>query len=183
MKGTLVILSGPSGVGKDTVLDLWQERNPRIVRVVATTTRAPRPGERDTIDYTFVAPEEFHALASQGEFLEHKEVHGNFYATPASQVVALEEAGKVAVLKIDTEGALEVMAKRPDALTIMLLPPSFEELERRIRTRGSDSPEQIERRLHNARQEMDAAPHYKIQIINHDVEAVLAELERLVAAF
>ncbi|MBL8048911.1 MAG: guanylate kinase [Chthonomonas sp.] len=180
MSGRLLILSGPSGVGKDTVLDLWQARNPRVVRVVAHTTRAPRVGERDGLDYTFLDVPTFLDRADAGKYLEFKHVHGNYYGTPLDHLEQLLAADKVAVLKIDVQGAIEVMELRPDALTVMLLPPSFEELERRIRARGTDSAEVIERRLVGARAELDEAPRYQHQLVNHEVEDVLAALDELI---
>lgn len=178
--GKLLILSGPSGVGKDTILDRWQDQNPRVVRVVAHTTRKPRAGERNEIDYTFLDEATFLQRAQAGQYLEFKNVHGNYYATPLDDLERLLAAGKVAVLKIDVQGALDVMKLRPDAVTVILLPPSFGELERRIRSRGTDSFEVIERRLAGARAELNQAPHYQHQIVNHDVDEVLAVLENLV---
>lgn len=179
-RGKLLILSGPSGVGKDTILDLWQAQNPRVVRVVAHTTRKPRAGERNGFDYTFLDEATFLQRAEAGQYLEYKNVHGNYYATPLDHLERLLEDGKVAVLKIDVQGAIDVMKLRPDALTVILLPPSFDELERRIRSRGTDSAEVIQRRLDGARAEIDQAPHYQHQIVNHDVDDVLALLENLV---
>lgn len=180
MSGRLLILSGPSGVGKDTVLDLWQARNPRVVRVVAHTTRAPRTGERDGLDYMFLDVPAFLARAEAGKYLEFKHVHGNYYGTPLDHLEVLLSQGKVAVLKIDVQGAVEVMGLRDDALSVMILPPSFEELERRIRARGTDSAEVIERRLAGAQAELDMAPHYQYRVVNTDVEEVLRFLEDLV---
>ncbi len=180
--GRLVILSGPSGVGKDTVIDAWRAADPRVERVVATCTRPPRTGERDGVDYDFVSPEEFHRRAEAGAFLEHKEVHGNWYATPVAGVESRLAEGKVAVLKIDVQGALDVMERRPDALTVFLLPPSLEELEARIRGRGQDDEAAIERRLATARWELDQAGRYQHRIVNDEVPRVVEELRRIVGA-
>lgn len=181
MGGKLVILSGPSGVGKDTVLAGWSKQDPRVVRVVAYTTRTTRPGEVDGVDYHFVDRETFLRLAAEGAFLEHKEVHGNLYATPKKDMEALLDAGKIAVLKIDVQGALSAMALRPDATTIFLLPPSIEELERRIRGRASDDEATIQRRLASAKTELGFADRYQHRVVNADLERTIAEVARLVA--
>ncbi|HRJ26783.1 MAG TPA: guanylate kinase [Fimbriimonadaceae bacterium] len=181
MTGRLVVLSGPSGVGKDTVLNRWQERNPRVSRVVACTTRPPRTGEVDGVDYTFLSREEFLQRAAEGAFLEFKEVHGNFYATPLAAMEQMLSEGRIVVLKIDVQGALDVMKLRPDAVTILLLPPSQEECERRIRARATDSDEVILRRLENMRFELAQAPHYQHTVVNDDLERCVDEIEALIA--
>jgi guanylate kinase len=179
-QGRLVILSGPSGVGKDTVINAWQARNPDVARVVAYTTRDPRPGELDGMDYNFVSRELFHAKAADGDFLEFKEVHGNFYATPLSDMDAMLEDGKIAILKIDVQGALTAMELRSDALTVFLMPPSVEELEARIRGRGTEDDATIAKRLKNAHDEMSVRDRYQHIVVNQDVEDTVDILERLV---
>lgn len=181
MSGRLVILSGPSGVGKDTVIDAWKKVNPNVQRVVAYTTRAPREGEIDGRDYHFVSVAAFQELAEEGAFLEHKEVHGNYYATPLRDMQAMLDEGKIAILKIDVQGALTAMALRPDAVTTFLLPPSWEVLEQRIRGRGTDDAATIAKRLVNAREEMEFADRYQHQIVNDDLDKVVTELEAVVA--
>ena len=175
--GNLVILSGPSGVGKDTVIDAWRDRDPRVRRVVAYTTRAPRPGEVDGVDYHFVPVERFLEHAAAGDFLEYKEVHGNHYATPLRDMERMIADGLIAILKIDVQGAHAAMELRPDAVTIFILPPSEEELEARIRGRGSDSEEVICRRLENARAELALASRYQHRLVNQTVDGVVDELE------
>ncbi|MEQ1820899.1 MAG: guanylate kinase [Fimbriimonadaceae bacterium] len=177
MNGKLVIFSGPSGVGKDTLLDAWHEANPKVTRVVAYTSRAPREGEVDGVSYHFVSREEFTRKVEHGDFLEYKEVHGNLYATPLADMERMLEAGLIAVLKIDVQGALTVMELRPDAITIFVQPPSWEELERRIRVRGLDDPATIEKRLMNARDEVAHAGAYQHQITNDSIERAVRELE------
>lgn len=177
-----MILSGPSGVGKDTVLEAWTRLNPRVRRVVAYTTRPPRPGERDGVDYNFVPIGRFEEMAARGDFLEHKEVHGNFYATPLRDMEAMLEEGLIAVLKIDVQGALVAMGARPDALSVFVLPPSERELERRIRARGSDSEADIELRLSHARAEMELASRYRHRVVNVDSAKTARELDALVGA-
>ena len=180
--GKLVILSGPSGVGKDTVIDAWSAVNPRVRRVVAYTTRAPRVGEVDGVDYHFVTVHRFTELADQGAFLEFKEVHGNFYATPLYDMEGMLMQGLIAILKIDVQGALSAMELRPDALTVFLMPPSVDELENRIRGRGTDDPATIEKRLLNAREEIALASHYQWRIVNEEVSQVVKDLEVVVNA-
>ena len=180
MKGRIVILSGPSGVGKDTVIDRWREIDHRVHRVVAFTTREPRPADRNGFEYHFVTATTFHMMAAAGNFLEWKEVHGNFYATPLREMEKILEADCVAVLKIDVQGAMEAMVKRPEAISIMLLPPSWEELERRIRARGTDSLATIEKRLQNAREEIAQADKYQHQVVNDDLERCVAEIVEIV---
>ena len=179
-RGRLVILSGPSGVGKDTVIDAWRARNPHVQRVVAYTTRMPREGELEGRDYHFVSVPEFEFMAKQGAFLEHKLVHGNYYATPIHGMESLLDEGNIAILKIDVQGALTAMSLRPDALTVMLAPPSWEELERRIRKRGTEDEADIQERLMNAREELALADRYQHQIVNDGVERTVDILEGLV---
>lgn len=180
MSGKLVILSGPSGVGKDTIIDAWSAVNPKVQRVVAYTTRNPREGEEDGRDYNFVPVPSFLDMAERGEFLEFKEVHGNWYATPLKDMEDLLESGKVAILKIDVQGALHAMSLRKDALTVFILPPSMEELESRIRGRGTEDEEVIEKRLRNAKEEIAVATKYQHRIVNVDVDMTVAMLERIV---
>jgi guanylate kinase len=176
-----VILSGPSGVGKDTVLVAWQRANPRVHKVVSYTTRAPRTGEVDGVDYNFVDVPKFHEMARHGAFLEHKEVHGNYYATPMKDMDRMLKEGKTAVLKIDVQGAMTAMALRSSAITVFLLPPSWQELERRIRGRATDSESEIMRRLENAKFEMRCAERYQHCIVNDDLNRVVAQLEAIIA--
>ncbi len=180
-RGRLVILSGPSGVGKDTVINAWQARNPDVARVVAYTTRDPRPGELDGLDYNFVSREIFEAKAADGDFLEFKEVHGNFYATPLKDMEAMLSEGMIAILKIDVQGALTAMELRSDALTVFLMPPSVDELEGRIRGRGTEDDATIAKRLKNAHDEMAVRDRYQHIVVNQDVEDTVDTLERLVS--
>ncbi|MFI5387271.1 MAG: guanylate kinase [Fimbriimonadales bacterium] len=181
MSGHLVILSGPSGVGKDTVIDAWSKRDHRVARVVAYTTRPRRLSELDGADYHFVTPGKFKELIDGGAFLEFKEVFGNLYGTPLRDMEEMLAAGKVAVLKIDVQGALTVMNLRPDALSVFLMPPSVSELDRRIHERATDPPEVIERRLQTARDEIALAPEYQHVIVNRQVDEVVETLEALVS--
>ena len=177
--GRLVILSGPSGVGKDTVIDAWRLADPRVERVVAYATRPPRVGEVDGIDYRFVSVEEFKRIADAGGFLEYKKVFENSYATPAQDPDRIIGEGRIAVLKIDVQGALAVMPIRPEAISIFLLPPSEEILKGRIEGRKTDSPDVIARRLQEAKNEIALAGHYKFQIVNESVADVVKQLQEL----
>jgi len=179
-KGRLVILSGPSGVGKDTLIETWSRRNPRVKRVVAYTTRPPRDGEVDGVDYNFVTVPSFTLMVEEGHFLEWKIVHGNYYATPLTAMEQLLAEGCIAILKIDVHGAISAMDLRPDATSIFVLPPSWEELERRIRSRALDSEGAIEKRLQNARDEMALADRYQHRIVNAELETAIRELEAIV---
>lgn len=182
MSGRVVILSGPSGVGKDTVIDAWRRVNPAVKRVIAYTTRAPRPGETNGVDYHFVSVDRFMEHAAAGDFLEYKEVHGNHYATPLRDLEQMIADGKIAILKIDVQGALTAMELLPDALSVFLLPPDADELARRIRERGTDGHDAISKRLENAAWEISLADRYGHRVVNHEVGAVVRELESLVAA-
>lgn len=174
-----MIISGPSGVGKDTVIDAWTGVDPEVVRVVSCTTRKPRPGEVDGVDYIFMETEEFEAQTKNDFFLEYKKVHDKYYGTPLSQVENLLASGKTAILKIDVQGALEVISKRPDAVSVFLLPPSHQELERRLSSRQTENAAELALRLETARKEMEIAPQYDFQIVNETVDETIAQLAHI----
>lgn len=178
--GKLVVLSGPAGVGKDTVLNEWIARNPRIVRVVTYTTRQPRNGEQNGIDYHFVSHDRFHELAAQNHFLEHKEYNGNFYATPLTDMEEILAKGSVAVLKIEVKGAMEVRKLRKDALLIFLMPPDLKTLEHRIRSRATEDEETILKRLRIAHDEIERAEYYDFLVVNNDLDQCVNELNRVI---
>ena len=178
----IVILSGPSGVGKDTIIDRWMERNPRVERVVAACTREPREGEVDGEHYHFMSLEGFKSAAAAGRFLEFKEVHGNWYATPWSGVEAILDRGGIAVLKSDVQGAREVLRANPHIVSVFLLPPNMQELENRIRGRNTDEESAIAKRLQNARDEIVASEFYHFRLVNDHVDRVVDVLEAIVAS-
>lgn len=179
MKGRAIILSGPSGVGKDTLFRRWKELDSRLAKVITCTTRAPRDGEEDGRDYHFLSQAEFDQMVNDGELLEHKFVHGNWYGTPRAGVESLVDAGYLTVLMIDVQGALEMMRNHPEITGVFILPPTMEELERRITDRGTEGRTALLERLENAKTEVAAAAHYAHQVVNHDVESAVAELRRL----
>ena len=174
-----MIVSGPSGVGKDTLLDAWMERDPSVQRVVSCTTREPRKGEVGGRDYFFLSFDEFKERVAQDRFLEHKHVHGQYYGTPRDQVDRMLATGLTAVLKIDVQGAISVMGLVPAAVTVFILPPSMEDLEDRLRNRGTESEEKIQLRLENARQEIALAERYQHRIVNDEIGRAVAELEKI----
>ena len=169
----LVIISGPSGVGKDTILRALKKRHPDRPRhfVVTYKTRARRPAETDGVDYHFIAAEEFARMREQGDFLEATEVHGHWAGTPRDQVGRALEAGLDAVLKIDVQGADTVKQQVPDALRIFVAPPSLEELVGRLRHRGTETPAEQERRRRDAASELAHQPDYDYVVVNETDKA------------
>ena len=166
-KGICFVLSGPSGVGKDTVLKYLKEDFP-INKVVTATTRSPREGEREGVDYDFMTEEEFLTKVRENYFLEYASFSGNYYGTPIKNVEKLINVGKAALLKIEVQGAVNVKKVLPDTLMIFLAPPSMEFLEERLRGRGTDSEEDIEKRLKTAKTELEYIKFYDYLIINED---------------
>jgi len=180
--GLLLVLSGPSGVGKDAVLAELEKIYPSVRRCVTVTTRPPRENERNGVDYTFVSAGEFRRRAEEGAFLEYAEVHGYLYGTPRQWVEDQLSKGIDVVLKIDVQGGLNVKQVKPEAILIFLVPPSLEELERRLRSRNSESEESITRRLLNARKELEQIPHYDYMIENSSIEHAAEELKAVIVA-
>lgn len=178
MTGRLIVLSGPSGVGKSTVIKELRKARPDIWISVSATTRKPRPGEIDGVHYFFLSDEEFDAWIAQDRFLEWANFAGYRYGTPVEPVKERIGAGSSALLEIDLQGARQVRAAMPEARMIFLAPPSFEELERRLIGRGTESPEASQARLAAARAELAAQSEFDEVLINSSVEEVL---ERLVA--
>ncbi len=175
-------MSGPSGAGKTSVMQCVYRRCPvPLVRSVSATTRPPRPGERDGVDYCFLTAEQFRARQERAEFIESFEVFGQgyWYGTLRSTVAAGLEAGKWVVLEIDVQGAERVMQRYADAVTIFLEPGSLAELERRLRGRGTESEEAIERRLKVARRELAAADGYRYRVVNDDRDQAVREISDL----
>ena len=170
-RGRLVVISGPSGAGKTTVVrDVFAGAPVPLVPSISATTRAPRPGEVDGVAYHFLSSEEFANRRKRGEFLECFEVfgRGEWYGTLLAEVTPSLEAGKWVLLEIDVQGALSVVERFPDAITIFLQPPSLDVLEKRLRGRRTESEEAIQRRLAQARHELELAPCYRYQVTNEE---------------
>lgn len=180
--GKLIVLSGPSGAGKTTLRDrLLQLVAGKVERSVSATTRRPRPGERDGVDYHFLSGEEFQRRQAAGEFLECAEVYpGLWYGTPQSEVAPRLAAGKSVVLEIDVAGCRQVLRYDPSAVTIFVRPVSLEELERRLRARQTEDEASLTRRLATARAEMEAATAYQYHVVNDNLDRAAAELEDIV---
>lgn len=182
VKPRLLIISGPSGAGKSTVVRALLTAHPDLLqRSVSATTRAPRQGEVPGVDYQFWTKEEFQKHRDLGAFLEFKEVfgRGDWYGTLRREVVEGNRAGRRVLLEIDVEGMKEVLKQDVDAITVFLHPGSMEELERRLRLRGTDTPESIERRLEVAKREMDSQSLYQYEVINVDKDQAIAEIRDL----
>lgn len=180
-KGLLIILSGPSGVGKGTVREeLFKDESLNLAYSISMTTRKPRPAERDGIDYFFVEENEFVEKIEKEELLEYAKFVGNYYGTPKFYVEQLLNEGKNVVLEIEVQGALQVMAKCPEALTIFLVPPSFEELERRIRGRRTEAEEVVRERLNKARKEIATKDEYKYVVENDDVLVAKQKIAQII---
>lgn len=178
LSGKLIILSGPSGVGKTTIVHGLFARCTQLKSSVSATTRSPRPGEVDGQDYYFLSPEEFARRRAAGEFLECFEVFGRgyWYGTLRSEVTPRLAAGEWVLLEIDVEGALTVLESYPEAVTIFVAPETIEELERRLRGRGTESPAAIERRLEVARRELTFADRYRYRVTNDTVEDAIEQI-------
>lgn len=180
MSGQLIVFTGPSGVGKGTLLHRLLEHHPDIQLSISATTRQPRPGEVHGKHYYFVPRAEFETMVQQGQLLEWAEFAGNYYGTPRQPLDALMAEGHVVILEIELEGARQVRHSLPTARQIFVLPPSVAELEVRIRERGQDSEAAIAKRLARAQVEITAADEFDIQIINDDLDRALIELEQAV---
>ena len=181
-RGILIVLSAPSGCGKSTIVSGLLQKRGKLKFSVSATTRAPREGEVDGKDYFFVSREKFAEMVENGEFLEHAQYVENRYGTPRGPVERELDAGNDVLLDIEIQGAFQVRAQRPDTLMVFLLPPSFEELEKRLVLRGKDSPEVIRRRLEVARRECLEAEKYDYRIVNDDVERAVNEFNNIIEA-
>lgn len=181
-QGTLFVVSAPSGAGKHTVLTKVLEADSGIEHAISATTRAPRPGEVDGKDYFFLGEEEFRRRAAAGDFVEWAEVHGNLYGTLREELEVRLATKKDVVLELDVQGMRNIRALRNDVTTIFLMPPSFGDLEKRIRARGANDEASIAVRLRNARIEMAARDEYDYCVINDEVDRAAAAVRAIVAA-
>ena len=181
-KGKTFIISGPSGVGKSTVLSALLEKRPNVYFSVSATTRDPRPGELDGIHYHFMDVDSFRKWIAMDQFLEYAEYVGNFYGTPKRFVDEAMDQGKDVILDIEVQGAIQVTSKRPDTVRIFIAPPSWAELERRLTERGTDSKDKIQKRLLRAKVEFQTAHTYDYFAINDTVENAVKELDAIMTA-
>ncbi len=181
-RGMLIVVSSPSGGGKGTLIDRARKDVPNLSYSVSYTTRSPRPGEVNGREYFFVSRAEFEVMIAAGHFLEWAWVHGNLYGTSRDQVMQEIAAGRDIILEIDVQGATSVRGLMTDAVCIFILPPSFEILRQRLITRGTDSPEDLERRLRGAPAEVEHYKDFQYVIINDDLERASAQLSAIIYA-
>jgi guanylate kinase len=178
----LVVVTGPSGVGKDTVLSRLKALHRPYHFAVTATTRPPRPEETDGVDYSFLSDQHYDEMLAQGEFLENATVYDYRYGVPKPPIREALTAGKDVVVRTDIQGARYIKSVCPGAVTVFLLPPSWDELEWRLRSRATDTPEQLDLRLRTARDEMAAADEFDHTVVNDDLNACVDEIERIFAA-
>ncbi|MGH8118949.1 MAG: guanylate kinase [Rhodanobacteraceae bacterium] len=180
--GRLFIVAAPSGAGKSTLVNALLEREPGVVLSISHTTRAPRPGDRDGVQYHFVDRATFERMVAHGDFLEHAEVFGNGYGTSRDAVEPILRAGRDVLLEIDWQGAAQVRRALPECVSIFILPPSRAELERRLRARATDDAPTIEKRLAASREEIAHAGDFDCIVVNDDFDDALAALQGIVRA-
>lgn len=181
-QGLLVIFSGPSGSGKGTVLRSLLSGRSDIVLSISATTRQPRPGEQDGLDYFFHTRETFEQLIREDQLLEHAEYSGNYYGTPAPFIQSQRKQGRHVLLEIEVQGALQVMQRCPDAVSIFLAPPSLKVLEERLRGRGTESEKVVCRRMEAARWELTHMDRYQYVVVNREVEQAAADVDSILHA-
>ncbi|HID95960.1 MAG TPA: guanylate kinase [Candidatus Latescibacteria bacterium] len=181
-RGFIVVFSAPSGTGKTSILKEVLSRNKEAVYSISVTTRSKRPEELDGKDYHFVSKEEFKKKIERGEFAEWAEVHGSLYGTLRENLTQASEQGKIVIVDADTQGAMQIKKRFPDSVTIFIAPPSIESLEQRLRRRGTDSQEAIERRLADAPGELGKIPEYDYLIVNEDIDRSVGEVLAILEA-
>jgi len=175
--GKLFVITGPSGVGKGTILEKFFHNNKNIIYSISETTRKPRPGEVHGVNYFFVSKEDFEVSIQNDEFLEWAKYSDNYYGTKKNFVLKALSQGADVLLEIETQGAKKIMEKFPDCITIFFTPPNFDELEKRLRGRNTEDEEAIQKRLHKVKEELKLAPHYKYVIENDKIENALNKLQ------
>ncbi|MFS0727759.1 guanylate kinase [Paenibacillus sp. 1P07SE] len=181
-KGLLIVLSGPSGVGKGTVCSVLRHKMPELIYSVSATTRAPREGEVDGINYFFRSREQFQDMIARDALLEYAEYVGNYYGTPRDFVEKTIASGKDIILEIEVQGALKVKEKFPDGVFVFLMPPSLDELKQRITGRGTETDELIDHRMSVAVEEMNLLRHYDYAVTNDQIEAACSRIQSIVTA-
>ena len=181
-RGKTFIIAGPSGVGKGTIIKKLFESRDNLYFSVSATTRPPRPGEVDGVDYHFITREQFVEWINRNAFLEHAEFVGNLYGTPKKYVDEAMERGQDVILDIEVQGAEQVHRQRPEVVRIFIAPPSWAELERRLTTRGTEDPEKVQKRLSRSREEFLLARYYDYLVINNDLEKAVEEIRAIMAA-
>lgn len=179
-KGNIFVISGPSGVGKGTLLNKLLEKHPEISLSVSATTRNPREGEVEGVNYYFLQKPEFQRKIEQGEFLEWAEFAGNYYGTPIKPIQNTVAEGKDVILEIEVQGAMQVKDKLPDAVLIFIMPPSFDDLKSRLTNRATESQEAIEKRLSIVKSELEKVEEFDYKVINDNVDRALSELEEII---
>ena len=181
-KGQLIVVSGPSGVGKGTVLGAYLAGRENVAYSVSATTRAPRPGEQDGVHYFFLSREEFESTAQNGGMLEYASYNGNYYGTPKAPVEQKRAQGIDVILEIEVQGAMQVHEKRPDAVMVFIAPPSFEELAARLRGRGTEDEEKVQKRLETAKEELKHQDKFDYVVVNDEIDRAVREIQGILAA-
>ncbi|MBW6409796.1 guanylate kinase [Clostridium weizhouense] len=181
-RGLLIVISGPSGAGKGTICKELIKNNNNLSLSVSATTRSPRQGEIDGINYHFLSKEEFLKRIEENDFLESAEVYGNYYGTPKSNVEEILESGKDVILEIDIQGALKVKENTEEGVFVFILPPSMEELKQRIIKRGSETPESLMKRFKSAYKEINFVSKYNYAVVNDEVDVAVSKLEAIILA-
>lgn len=181
-RGILIVISGPSGAGKGTICKELLKKEENLYISVSATTRAPREGEVEGVNYYFVTKEDFLEKKENGDFLEYAEVYGNYYGTPKWKVEEMLQSGKNVILEIDIQGALKVKENSKEGVFIFILPPSMEELKQRIIKRGSETPESLMRRFKSAYQEINFVSKYNYAVVNDEVDIAVTKIQSILAA-
>lgn len=181
-RGLLIVISGPSGAGKGTICKRFMDRNKDVELSVSATTRAPRKGEVEGINYYFMSKEKFKEKIKANDFLEYAEVYDNYYGTPKSNVEEILEGGKNVILEIDIQGALKVKENTEEGIFIFILPPSMEELKQRIINRGSETQDSLMKRFKSAYKEINFVSKYNYAVVNDKVDMAVEKLEAIISA-